>query len=146
MTVVDLDPMASIQRFYDAENEYFGSAPEQRDIAPLLAELDPDVVVEVPNSLPHGGDWRGHSGFEQLFHVVAEHWSKFEVLWDRDNFHVIGSDRVMCEGVLSAVLRATGRPVEMPVVSVFTFGERGVTQLVHYYKDTGAILIANQPS
>lgn len=134
--------MISIQRFYDAENEYFVAAPEQRDIAPLLAELDPDVVVEVPQSLPHGGNWRGHAGFENLFHVVAEHWSTFEVVWDRDNFHPIGDDRIMCEGVLSAVLRVSGRQINMPVVSLFTFSQRGVYRLVHYYKDSGAILVA----
>jgi len=144
--MTDLDPMTSIQRFYDAENEYFSSAPTRRDIAPLLAELDPDVLVEVPASLPHGGNWRGHAGFENLFHVVADHWSKFEVVWDRDNFHLIGIDRVMCEGGLSAELRASGRQVEMPVVSLFTFSQRGVSHLVHYYKDSGAILIANSPS
>ena len=138
--------MTSIQRFYDAENEYFSAAVEQRDIAPLLAELDPEVVVEVPESLPHGGSWRGHAGFENLFYVVAEHWSKFVVVWDRDNFHAIGSDRVMCEGVLSAELRASGRQIRMPVVSLFTFSDGGVSRLVHYYKDSGAILIANRPS
>lgn len=142
--MVLLDPMTSIQRFYDAENEYFRAAPEQRDIAPLLAELDPDVVVEVPESLPHGGNWRGHSGFEKLFHVVADHWSRFVVVWDRDNFHLIGTDRVMCEGVLSATLRSSGRAVVMPVVSLFTFSELGVVRLVHFYKDSGAILLANQ--
>ena len=140
-----LDPMISIQRFYDAENEYFTTAPEQRDITPLLAELDPDVVVEVPDSLPHGGSWRGHAGFENLFQVVAEHWSTFQVVWDRDNFHPIGADRIMCEGVLSAVLRATGRQVTMLAGSRrSTFSQLGVSQLVHDYKDSGAVLVANR--
>jgi len=138
--VTDTNPMTSIQRFFEAENEYFRTDPDQRDIGPLLAELDPDVIVEVPESLPHGGVWRGHSGFEELFAVVARHWLEFRVIWDESKFYQLGAERVMCEGVVQGVLRATGDRVNTPIISLFTFSSAGVSQLDHFYKDTGSLI------
>jgi ketosteroid isomerase-like protein len=134
------DPLASIQRFYDAENEYVRSKPEDRDLAGMLAELDPEVVVHVPDSLPHGGIWRGHSGFRSLFASVVEHWSEFEVVYDEDKWHQIDDRRVLVEGRLRACLRSNGRRVDMKFVSLITFSELGASYLDHYYKDTAAIV------
>lgn len=137
---MDFDPLASIQRFYDAENEFVRAAPSERDINVMLAELDPDVVVHVPESLPHGGVWRGHQGFTDLFDAVVEHWQEFEVVYNDAKWHQIDSRRVLTEGRLRAVLRAEGRPVDMPVASIFTFTSRGLSHLDHFYKDTAAIV------
>jgi ketosteroid isomerase-like protein len=140
--VIDIgfDPLASIQRFYDAENAYVRSKPQDRDLAVMLAELDPDVVVHVPDSLPHGGVWRGHAGFRELFDSVVEHWSEFEVVYDEDKWHQIDDRRILVEGRLHATLRSNGRRVDMPFVSLITFTARGASYLDHYYKDTAAIL------
>lgn len=134
------DPMASIQRFYDAENEFCRAEAGQKDITVMLNELDPDVVVDVPHSLPHGGTWRGHEGFRDLFDAVTEHWQEFVVVYSEAKFHQIDDDRVLTEGVLRGVLSATGKKVEMPWVSLFTFTSRGAVRLDHYYKDTAAIV------
>lgn len=137
---MDFDPLASIQRFYDAENEFVLAAPAERDIGVMLAELDPDVVVHVPESLPHGGIWHGHQGFTDLFDAVVEHWQEFEVVYNDNRWHQIDSHRILTEGRLRAVLRADGRPVLMPVASIFTFTERGLAHLDHFYQDTAAIV------
>lgn len=134
------DPLASIQRFYDAENAFVLAAPEKRDIGVMLAELDPDVVVHVPESLPHGGIWRGHQGFSDLFDVVVERWQEFEVVYNDTKWNRIDSRRILTEGRLRGVVRADGRPVLMPVVSIFTFTERGLSHLDHFYQDTAAIV------
>jgi hypothetical protein len=138
--VTDFDPLASIQRFYDAENEFVRAEPGDRDIAVMLAELDPTVVVHVPDSLPHGGTWRGHAGFRELFDVVTEHWQEFEVVYNETRWHQIDERRVLTEGRLRAVLRSNGLRVDMPVVSIFTFTGRGLSHLDHFYKDTAAIV------
>jgi ketosteroid isomerase-like protein len=138
--MTDFDPLASIQRFYDAENAFVSAATAERDIAVMLAELDPDVVVHVPDSLPHGGTWVGHAGFAALFNVVTEHWEKFEVVYDDAKWHQIDDSRVLTHGRLSGVLRANGLVVDMPVVSIFTFTSRGLSRLDHFYKDTAAIV------
>jgi ketosteroid isomerase-like protein len=142
--VKDFDPIASIQRFYDAENEFCRANPDQQDIRLMLNELDPDVVVEVPDSLPHGGTWRGHAGFEELFAAVSKHWQEFVVVYNDAKWHRIDDGRVLTEGILRGVLRATGKRIEMPGVSLFTFTSRGLSHLVHYYKDTAAIVMAGK--
>lgn len=138
--MTDFDPMASIQRFYDAENEFVRAAPSDRDISVMLNELDPDVVVHVPDSLPHGGTWRGHEGFTRLFDAVTEHWQEFEVVYNDAKWHQIDERRVLTEGRLRAVLRLNGLRVDMPGVSLFTFTSRGLSHLDHFYKDTAAIV------
>jgi uncharacterized protein len=138
--VTVIDPMASIQRFYDAENDFCRAAPAEKDIRIMLRELDPDVVVDVPHSLPHGGTWRGHAGFCDLFDAVTEHWSEFVVVYSDAKFHQVDAERVLTEGVLRATLRASGASFEMPWVSLFTFTNRGASRLDHYYKDTAAIV------
>ena len=142
--MTDFDPLASIQRFFDAENEFCRTAPEARDITIMLKELDPDVVVQVPDSLPHGGTWRGHDGFRELFDVVTETWQEFEVVYDETKWHKIDDERVLIEGGLRGVVKDSGRVVEMPVLSLFTFTDRGASRLDHYYKDTAAIVSAAQ--
>lgn len=136
------DPMASIERFYDAENEFIRATEVDRDLGVMLKELDPDVIVHVPDSLPHGGVWRGHDGFKRLFDAVTEHWSAFEVIYDNVKFHQIDDRRVLTEGRLRGVLRANGQKVDMPFVSLFTFSSLGASYLDHYYKDTAAIVAA----
>jgi hypothetical protein len=138
--VTDFDPLASIQRFYDAENEFVRADPTERDIGVMLAELDPDVAVHVPESLPHGGTWRGHAGFRELFDVVTTHWEVFEVVYNETKWHQIDARRVLTEGRLRAVLRSNGVRVDMPVLSIFTFTDRGLSDLDHFYKDTAAIV------
>jgi ketosteroid isomerase-like protein len=142
--MTDFDPLSSIRRFFDAENEFCAAEPEKRDIQVMLVELDPDVVVQVPDSLPHGGTWRGHDGFRELFDVVVREWRVFEVVYDETRWHQIDDRRVLVEGALRGVLRESGHAVEMPVLSVFTFTERGASFLDHYYKDTAAIVSAGR--
>jgi hypothetical protein len=143
-TMTAFDPLASIQRFYDAENEFVRANPDDRDISIMLRELDPGVVVQVPNSLPHGGTWRGHEGFAKLFDAVTEHWQKFEVVYNGAKWHQIDEHRVLTEGRLNAVLRVNDLHVDMPVVSLFTFTDQGLSYLDHFYKDPAAIVGVNE--
>lgn len=140
LNVTTFDPIKGLLRFYDAENEFVKVDPADRDIAIMLNELDPDVVVHVPESLPHGGVWRGHEGFARLFDVVTETWEEFEVVYNEAKWHQIDERRVLTEGTLRGVVRATGRRVYMPVVSIMTFTSRGLSKLDHFYQDTAAIV------
>lgn len=139
--MTDFDPVASLQRFYDAENRFVAMAPEDRDISIMLDELDPDVVVQVPESLPTGGTWRGHEGFRELFDLVPQHWSQFEVVYDTSTWHKIGDDRMLIECFFRGVL-LNGEAIFMPVLSMFTFTDRGASRLDHFYKDTALIVAA----
>ncbi len=146
-SVAEASPVARIRRFFDAENEYCRAAPEDADISMMLQELDPDILVEVPASLPHGGTWRGHAGFVELFGLVPQTWAVFEVVSEEANWHVIDDGRVMTEGVLRGRLSSASHEVRMKVVSLFTFSDAGVAHLVHYYQDTAALRIgAGEPA
>ena len=134
------DALARIRRFFDAENAFCRAAPEDADISVMLAELDPDVVIEIPGSLPHGGVWRGHDGFVRLFELVPQRWERCEVVSDAADWHQIDDGRVMTEGTLKARWEESGDDVLMRVVSLFTFSERGVSHLAHFYEDTAAIM------
>lgn len=142
----EFDPVASIQRFYDAENEFIQAPPESRDISVMLKELDPEVVVHVPDSLPHGGIWRGHQGFVDLFDVVTAEWQEFSVSYDVVKWHQIDDRRFLTQVRLNAVLRSSGLRVDMAGVSIFTFTSRGLSYLDHYYKDTAAIVCPSAPA
>lgn len=137
--------MARIRRFFDAENEFCRAAPGEGDISVMLNELDPDVVIEVPASLPHGGVWRGHAGFAELFELVPARWQVFEVISDSADWRQIDDDRVLVEGSLRGRLSGADHVVEMRVVSIFTYAERGISHLVHFYQDTAAFLPADRP-
>lgn len=138
----DLDLRARLRRFFDAENDFYKADPSSRNIETMLSELAPDVVVEVPDSLPHGGTWHGRTGFVDLVAAVSQHWSEFEVVCDQNQWHPVDSQRVLIEGVLRGTLRGTGNRVEMPFISLFTFTSRGASHLAHYYQDTAAIVAA----
>ena len=54
--------MANLERFYEAESAYLTAA--KPDFSAIVATLDPECVIYQPASLPYGGEWRGHLGFE----------------------------------------------------------------------------------
>ena len=60
----------TLKRFYEAESAYL--APSGGDFSEVAATLDPDCVIFQPTSLPYGGEWRGHGGFEAWMKAFAE--------------------------------------------------------------------------
>ena len=67
----------TLKRFYEAESAYL--APSGGDFSEVAATLDPDCVIFQPTSLPYGGEWRGHGGFEAWMKAFAEEWSSLQV-------------------------------------------------------------------
>ena len=69
--------MANLQRFYTAESAYLLAAD------PTLPRLRPHsilrCVIYQPTSLPYGGEWRGHAGFEAWMRAFGEVWTSLEV-------------------------------------------------------------------
>ena len=41
-----------------------------------LALFDPEVCIDQPASLPHGGRHRGHAGVAAMGQAFAEHWDR----------------------------------------------------------------------
>ncbi len=50
----------------------------QGDMNTALQMLDPAVVVYEQESLPYGGAYHGHKGYQQLFTNIMEIWGDFK--------------------------------------------------------------------
>jgi uncharacterized protein len=75
------------------------------DIRAVLAALDEGIWWHSPRVLPHGGDFRGHTGVESFLAGIAEHWRDVGV----DVRDVIQDDgRIVVLGRTSGVLRESG--------------------------------------
>src|SRR5258705_8790570 len=62
-----------LQRFYQAESEYIQTGG--KDFGPVAATLHPQIVMIQADSLPFGGQWHGHDGFERGMQAFSEGWS-----------------------------------------------------------------------
>lgn len=67
----------TLECFYKAEEEYLASG--SGDFSAIEDTLDPNCIIFQPSSLPYGGEWRGHSGFEIWMKAFAQEWSSMEV-------------------------------------------------------------------
>jgi len=73
-----VDPaLATLDRFYKEEAAYLAAGGG--DFSAIAATLDPECVIFQPASLPYGGEWRGHAGFEAWMKAFVQQWSSMEV-------------------------------------------------------------------
>lgn len=61
---------ATLDTFYKAESAYLRAGGG--DFAAIAATLDPECVIYQPASLPYGGEWRGHNGFEEWMRLFTQ--------------------------------------------------------------------------
>ena len=71
------DNLDTLRRFYAAEAAYLAAGGG--DFTGIAATLDPEVVIRQPASLPYGGEWRGHPGFEAWMRAFAGQWAAMDV-------------------------------------------------------------------
>ena len=129
------DNLDTIRRFYAAEAAYLAAGGG--DFGPIAATLDPDVVIRQPASLPYGGEWRGHAGFEAWMRAFAEQWAALDVTGS-ELFPV--GDVVVGRSHVHATHKPTGRRVDWPLLQYFRFRDRRVLELWPFYWDTAALL------
>jgi ketosteroid isomerase-like protein len=106
------------------------------DAAGAFGLFHPDIRVEQPASLPHGGWHHGHDG-------VAAMGAIFASLWQR----TIGPPRIMgCGQTVVQVTtqtwtaRATGRSATVDVVELFSFRDGLVSEIRVFQQDTHLLL------
>lgn len=87
------------------------------DIPAVLATIDPDIEWHSPESLPHGGDFRGRDAVGRFFHGIGEHWESLEV--ELEDL-VSSGDRVVTIARAHGQLRATGEGFEYSAAHVWT--------------------------
>ena len=106
------------------------------DGAGALRLFHPDIRIEQPASLPHGGWHSGRDG-------VAAMGAIFSSLWER----TIGQPRILgCgETVVQVTTQtwtalATGRSATVDVVELFSFSDGKVSQIRVFQQDTHLLL------
>ncbi len=129
------DNLDTLRRFYAAEAAYLAGGGG--DFAPIAATLDPDVVIRQPASLPYGGEWRGHAGFEAWMRAFAEQWAAMDVTGS-ELFPV--GDVVVSRSHVHATHKPTGRQVDWPLLQHVKFRDGRILELWPFYWDTATLL------
>jgi hypothetical protein len=109
----------------------------------MAEALHPDIVLYQAESLPYGGEWRGHEGLEAWLHTMRKTWSSLEL---KDAHLVEGHDIVIVLATFEAQARLTGRKVRMPICEEIRLRDGLPVEWRVFYFDTGAILNALDPS
>ena len=126
---------ATLARFYEAESAYLASGGG--DFSRVAATLDPECVIYQPASLPYGGAWRGHTGFEAWMKSFAQLWSSLEV---KDSELYPNGDVVISRSHVYAIAKEDGRPIDWPLLQFFRLRNGRVLELWPFYWDTATLL------
>ena len=136
------NPTATLRQFYAAESAYLFAA--EPDFAPIAATLDPECIIHQPASLPYGGEWRGHAGFEAWMRAFTAVWSSLEVR--EPELFPLGEVLVSRSHVY-ATARRDSRKADWPLLQLFRFRNGRILELQPFYWDTAALLASiNAPS
>jgi ketosteroid isomerase-like protein len=95
----------------------FYTAFGRGDVPAILTALDDDIAWHVPETLPHGGDFRGREDVGRFFQGIGEQWESIEL--ELDDL-VSGDDRVVALVRLNGKLRATGEEARYASAHVWT--------------------------
>jgi uncharacterized protein len=110
------------------------------DMDHVISLLAPDIVVHEAPSLPYPGDHRGIDGFLKLAEAFNRVW---EIKSPLDlAFLDAGEDKVVVLVKFDAEARATGKPLTLRLVEVYTVQGGKIADLDVYYRDTAAIVEA----
>ncbi len=102
----------------------------------------PDVRIELPYSLPHGGVYRGREGIAPMAAAFAEHWERTIV-----DPRVLGcGDDVVQITTQTWTAHATGRSATVDVVELFTVTDGMVSQIRVFQQDTHRLLQTLDPA
>ena len=127
--------MATLSKFYKAESAYLASG--DGDFSGIADTLDPECVIYQPASLPYGGEWRGHSGFEAWMQAFSQQWSSLEV---KETELYSQGDVIVSKSHVYAVAKATGLNLDWPLLQFFRVREQKIVELRPFYWDTAALL------
>ncbi len=127
--------LETLLQFYKAESAYLAAG--NGDFSRIAATLDPECVIYQPASLPYGGEWKGHTGFEAWMKAFTQQWSSLEAknaeLYPHENV-------IVSKSHVYAVLRANGRHLDWPLLQFFRMRNDKILELRPFYWDTAALI------
>lgn len=131
----DAQMLETLGSFYDAESAYLRAGGG--DFAAIAATLDPECVLYQPASLPYGGVWRRHSGFEAWMQSFTRIWASLEV---KDPEQIVMGSIVMSRSHVYAERRGSGDKLDWPLLQYFRFREGLIVELWPFYWDTATLI------
>ncbi len=127
--------VAVLSRFYEAEKAFLAAGGG--DFSEIAATLDPECVIYQPASLPYGGEWRGHEGFEAWMKAFVQQWSSMEV---KDSKLYLSGDVIVSKSHVYAINRRNGEPLDWPLLQFFKMRGGKILELSPFYWDTAALV------
>jgi hypothetical protein len=106
------------------------------DGAGAFALFHPDIRIEQPASLPHGGWHQGHDGMASMGAVFGQYWTR--VIEDPRIFGCDG--RVVQLTTQTWTAKSTGRSATVDVVELFLVANGLVSEIRVFQQDTHALL------
>jgi ketosteroid isomerase-like protein len=113
-----------------------GARYRSGDVASAAALYQPDVRIEQPASLPHGGSHIGADGMAEMATRFSEHWDR-----------TIGEARVFGVGDTAVQVttqtwtaKTSGRSATVDVVELFTVTDGRIAEIRVFQQDTHLLL------
>jgi ketosteroid isomerase-like protein len=107
------------------------------DFSGVFALLSPAIEITQTTELPWGGVHRGHDGARQFFAAINQH---VEVVPEPVRIFSAGAEVVVI-GRLRGTVRATGRPIDLDIVHLWTVRDQQIVRFAAYI-DTPAMRAA----
>ncbi len=96
----------------------------------------PDIRIEQPASLPHGGWHQGSAGMAAMGQEFGRHWDR-----TIDNPRIFGDgERVVQLTTQTWTAKATGRRATVDVVELFGFTDGLISEIRVFQQDTHTLL------
>ncbi|MBO0854519.1 MAG: nuclear transport factor 2 family protein [Nocardia sp.] len=106
------------------------------DGAGAMALFHPEIRIEQPASLPHGGSYHGHAGVADMGQAFGKYWSR-----TIDNPRIFGSDDAVVQLTTQTwTARESGHQATVDVVELFSFADGLVREIRVFQQDTAALL------
>ncbi|SHM65563.1 nuclear transport factor 2 family protein [Cryptosporangium aurantiacum] len=106
------------------------------DAAGAFALFHPEIRIEQPASLPHGGWHEGQDGVRQMGVLFGEHWTR---TIDEPRIHGCG-DIVVQVTTQTWTATTTGRAATVDVVELFGFTDGLISEIRVFQQDTHVLL------
>jgi uncharacterized protein len=106
------------------------------DGAGAVALFHPDIRIEQPASLPHGGWHHGHDGMASMGATFGQYWTR-----TIEDPRIFGQDdQVVQVTTQTWTAKSTGRSATVDVVELFRVADALITEIRVFQQDTHALL------
>jgi hypothetical protein len=106
------------------------------DGAGAAALFHPEVRVEQPATLPHGGWYDGLAGMGEMGAAFGQYWTR--TITDP---RIFGDDETVVQLTTQTwTAKSTGRSATVDVVEIFSFLDRQVSQIRVFQQDTHLLM------